>query len=814
MAEYVDFHYMPLEGKITGKQVLKQTEDAINDLGQHVYEIDIDDEKIQEAIDTSNQAIETAEEALAVVTTNRAVWYNSVTELREAIIDNGIVAAIKGYAFAGDEGQAFYVVREKKSGDVDDGKTIIFLDAGNVAEIIANTGITNMFDFDEDGYLSQIVDGDISNQYGEKKRLASYEGQQEIVEAFNDVINASLDIKGNAESARNSAEIAKQASDSLIQYLDTRESITAPIVDPTLTISGAAADAEATGIFITNTRKLLNATNNLTEKIYLTGITWELGSFSSSGNVTTNDKRIRTNSKIKFAEPVKLKVIDGYRYAVNFYASSTSTYHDTTRADGGSSGWKGVNDNYTIEADTWLTITIAKTAESGEEYTADPSTWCNYVYVDAENHVILNAIDSLNVLTEYNSQTELKDLVNIAGAITTAGADVSSTAYHRSDYIPMLKGTVIIYTDLRATNLAGISAYDSNKVFDSTSYVSASSKKSGEWVMPFDGYVRLCCRDTELSTTASFKAWNRYNYALYSLDGKVENIDGVPLSEEWKEYLATKEPEIKSALVNIGDAGESFTFVTDCHIPRNNMLTPTIIRTLEKVCPVNYHINGGDFIDINTDSAQSALNVLWQWKDEMHGMTEYCVRGNHDSNNYNGENPTNAITVGQFYAIMDRQIENIVNTNGKTYYCIDNDSQKIRLIVLDSSLADKTEMYAWFSIKLTELDSTWTILVIQHYLWGSTTETIHTNGQATINAINAVYSNIQAEFIGILAGHTHVDYNAVESVNGYHLIARTKNYGTGTGTTSLAIDYVTIDKTAETINFLRIGDGSNLSLSY
>ena len=584
--------------------------------------------------------------------------------------------------------------------------------------------------------------------------------------------------------------------------------------DKALSISGAAADAEATGIFIANTRELLNATNNLTEKIYLTGITWELGSFSSSGNVTTNDKRIRTNSKIKFVEPVKLKVIDGYRYAVNFYASSTSTYHDTTRADGGSSGWKGVNDDYTIEAGTWLTITIAKTAESGDEYTADPTTWSKYVYIDADNHVIINKIDALNILTEYNSQTELKGLINIAGAITTAGADVSSTAYHRSDYIPMLKGTAIIYTDLRATNLAGISAYDSNKVFDSTSYVSASSKKSGEWVMPFDGYVRLCCRDTELSTTASFKAWNRYNYAIYSLEGKVENIDGVPLSEEWKEYLATKQTEIKSALVSIGDAGESFTFVTDCHIPRNNMLTPTIIRALDKVCPVNYHINGGDFIDINTDSAQSALNVLWQWKDEMHGMTEYCVRGNHDTNNYNGENPTNAITVGQFYAIMDRQIENIVNTNGKTYYCIDNDSQKIRLIVLDSSLADKTEMYAWFSTKLTELDSTWTILVIQHYLWGSTTATIHTNGQATIDAINAVYSSINAKFIGILAGHTHVDYNATESVNGYHLIARTKNYGTGLGTTSLAIDYVTIDKTAETINFLRIGDGSNLSLSY
>ena len=310
MSEYVDFHYMPLEGKITGKQVLKQTEDAINDLGQHVYEIDIDDEKIQEAIDTSNQAIETAEEALAVVTTNRAVWYNSVTELREAIIDNGIVAAIKGYAFAGDEGQAFYVVREKKSGDVDDGKTIIFLDAGNVAEIIANTGITNMFDFDEDGYLSQIVDGDISNQYGEKKRLASYEGQQEIVEAFNDVINASLDIKGNAESARNSAEIASNTMTQLLNYLETKEEITAPIVDPTLTISGAAADAQVTG-------ESVDSAFIVKQLPTLFG----LGAINSS---TGSDLSSQTAMRTRFIDKsiIGFKVDSGYQYAILAYQAN------------------------------------------------------------------------------------------------------------------------------------------------------------------------------------------------------------------------------------------------------------------------------------------------------------------------------------------------------------------------------------------------------------------------------------------------------------------------------------------------------------
>ena len=135
MSEYVDFHYMPLEGKITGKQVLKQTEDAINDLGQHVYEIDIDNEKIQEAIDTSNQAIETAEAALSAVTTNRAMWFNTVAEMKATDIALGITVATRGKGVFNDGDGAFYAVREIKGGDVDSDDTV-FLNNGNVAERI------------------------------------------------------------------------------------------------------------------------------------------------------------------------------------------------------------------------------------------------------------------------------------------------------------------------------------------------------------------------------------------------------------------------------------------------------------------------------------------------------------------------------------------------------------------------------------------------------------------------------------------------------------------------------------------------------
>ena len=57
---YTEFHYTPTgTGVISGKEVLEQTEDAINDLGGHISG------DVQTAIDTANNALNTANTASA-----------------------------------------------------------------------------------------------------------------------------------------------------------------------------------------------------------------------------------------------------------------------------------------------------------------------------------------------------------------------------------------------------------------------------------------------------------------------------------------------------------------------------------------------------------------------------------------------------------------------------------------------------------------------------------------------------------------------------------------------------------------------------
>lgn len=295
MSEYVDFHYMPLDGKITGEQVLKQTEDAINDLGNKVYSLDIDQSEIDEAIEKSNEAINTANSALSAVTTGRSVWFNNVAEMVATDIEAGVTAETKGYHVANDGGNALYLIRQEKSGDVVDGGSLIALDNGNMAELVTD-GTVNVKQF---GAIGNGTDDDTTvfqntSAYAQAKGFVPFVGVatykitsnvtgtfnsfgdvtitgggtvdiinlQEVVSDVSDirdeVVDETASAKAYSESAAtsatnasNSASSAQETATALTDIYNEAISsgqIVAPAVDPNLTISGAAADARRVGI--------------------------------------------------------------------------------------------------------------------------------------------------------------------------------------------------------------------------------------------------------------------------------------------------------------------------------------------------------------------------------------------------------------------------------------------------------------------------------------------------------------------------------------------------------------------------------------
>lgn len=299
----------------------------------------------------------------------------------------------------------------------------------------------------------------------------------------------------------------------------------------------------------------------------------------------------------------------------------------------------------------------------------------------------------------------------------------------------------------------------------------------------------------------------------------LESNDDSILPQYWTAYLDTKYPALWEKDALIGSGGDSFVFITDVHYARNSLKSPAIIQEIVKNTAVKTVFNGGDTLD-EGDTEAIAIEKLSKWQGMMAGLRNFNIVGNHDNNNYNSSNPQNALSKGQYYGIMEKPSEQYIDTNGNVYFCVDNVSQKVRYICLAveafESVAADTPERTWFQSKLTEKDSSWTILVLQHRIWASTTEEIHTKGQNTIDAINAVWSNINSTFIGIIAGHTHLDYSITEPTNGYLLIACNCDTLSGTnsgytrtaGTTSeQSFDVFYIDKTNEKLYAVRIGAG-------
>ena len=559
--------------------------------------------------------------------------------------------------------------------------------------------------------------------------------------------------------------------------------------------------------------------------------------------------------------------------------------------------------------------------------------------------------DLSNILS-YSKETDITSLLNVEGGITQAGANSNAssvkTTFRRSDYIHLLKGSVITATAVRTNvnTLTTLAVYDQTKVFDiDNSIYGTSGVVNFVFIMPYDGYVKLSSRLTELNNGGTFTIVNKIgeqlsdvndnisalhfaasftnkytvdenaimentyvlldpntgkpttttsyygatnlricksgdvlkyklssqtNYpiiATYGADGGLINtvigtgtntfIEGEytfsenevffriaggvnqlesgmyyveyiskyeikPFPDYYADHMTERIATINNNDCLIGNHGDSFIFITDTHIPRNTMNSPALIKHVLDNTSVGFVINGGDTLD-HTDTKEEALSQHRQWRTLMNGVTEYRIKGNHDLNTSGQTIEEAKLSEDEWYGTMVKPLERFVQTNGNSYYCVDNDSQKIRYICLSYRFNGTNDESIWFKERLTELDEDWTILVIPHYLFTDASGTFHENGQLLIDSINEVYSNVKATLIGVLAGHNHADYSTTETTNGYLLVTTTcdtkSNELSGltrtVGTiTEQAFDVIHIDTKNKKMYATRIGAGGNREWNY
>lgn len=374
------------------------------------------------------------------------------------------------------------------------------------------------------------------------------------------------------------------------------------------------------------------------------------------------------------------------------------------------------------------------------------------------------------------------------------------------------------------------------------------------------GYVRLVANLTSgEEITPVDNALTLIDLGLYK-DTKYL-IDSTPIIPGYffaDNYLANKEAAItENCLVT---KGTSFLFITDIHLEANSKSSKSIVKHVIDNTPVPFIITGGDIPTAYSATAGNEKAELlkdiqdWMsWVDWWGQDRVYQLRGNHDYVKPARNDATKYYNVpdgGVHQIVMSKIIERVHAPNPEmNYYYFDNETQKIRFIVIDGHKHNDNYpavVVSWIIVAqinwlIDTLNSSdgYSIVLLSHEATDPEMPSYATNlaivqsiaeaykNKGTVAevasgaSIHADFSNVTGELICILSGHCHKDASHVS--NGVLSITTTcdayynndPNVTRTQGTiTESAFDVFSIDTTNKTIKTVRIGGGSNRGWNY
>ena len=229
--------------------------------------------------------------------------------------------------------------------------------------------------------------------------------------------NSKTAAAGSATAAAASAQTAQNLVDQLDTtiaadvetWLNTHVTPTSPIVDDTLTIQGAAADAKKTGDEITD---LKTAFETFTDGEYELVKGWyAVGSLIRGVLHPELNFRVSETEIVSYDKEVTLLVASGFRIGVHIFVNGTCSSE---------SGWK--TGEYTIPQNTAFKFIIAKVTED-KSVVANIEEFMSAVTIKS---TIGNHTETLNAISEI----DLTNLSPKAEAVTDANGYINaSTGY-------------------------------------------------------------------------------------------------------------------------------------------------------------------------------------------------------------------------------------------------------------------------------------------------------------------------------------------------------------------------------------------------
>lgn len=319
----------------------------------------------------------------------------------------------------------------------------------------------------------------------------------------------------------------------------------------------------------------------------------------------------------------------------------------------------------------------------------------------------------------------------------------------------------------------------------------------------------------------------------------VSAIDGSAMPDYWREYLDDKLPEIRSKLVANGASADAFAFFTDHHIGAkdgyaNANNTKYIIDYVRQHTPIESVFHGGDVLcTVGGQTREQAMYWLWQFHDQyVKGRNVYSVLGNHEASTQ-FDTDGSLISFDESYATLFKPMEDEVNLDKKRYYYVDNESQKIRYIVLaieSGTFPTDTEQKEWLISTLNAIEEGWTVVLFDHIGIVSVLNTIlrdYINRAAGTHSETGTtwdFTSAKGTLACLICGHEHSDSDELR--DGVRIIhVTTDAVGVLSDDTEMterskgniteqAVELFFINTSTRTIDTIRLGYGENRSWTY
>ncbi len=330
---------------------------------------------------------------------------------------------------------------------------------------------------------------------------------------------------------------------------------------------------------------------------------------------------------------------------------------------------------------------------------------------------------------------------------------------------------------------------------------------------------------------------------LWSPFGNKASDDGI-LPSYYNTYITDKLEKINQLSLISSRHCDDFIFITDMHIEVNYMQSPKLIKHIVSRTNLKKLFNGGDVMNGQATREEGRIQ-LRRWMDLMSFIDQYITLGNHDTNSSWAQTKDGWFSYDEVYNMLYKPLEEKINTNGQLYYCLDNESQKIRYFFLNAQWPEEqtnheaqlkyNDQLSWLETKCREIGKDWSIVVVQHIFFTNYSQIKNDDGsyttikaeRATIagylaSKLKEINSNeLMPKVLFVMVGHTHWDW--VEFFDGGFPVIATSSDSSynweGPGNTAWTkkigtveeqcFDVVHADIGKELITSIRIGQGND-----